>query len=634
MTRFAVPLLDRLVRTLTEIRDQCLSMERSYAREIERIDPEYRISARNLLHYLALRQHDLGDIQRDLSSCGLSSLGRMEAHTLAGLDAVLAALHKLAGLHTTRSPEPVPQVDFATGPAILSSHTEQLLGRAPHGRAVRIMVTMPSEAAANYGLVRDLLTAGMDVMRINCAHDDSPAWQGMIENLSRAKQETGRRCRVLMDLAGPKLRTGQIRELSHLVRWKPRRDVRGHVMAPALVWVTGDQNRAKPPLGKASAILPLEDQVIARLQNGMVLRFRDCRNKLRRLKVVSKGMGGVWAESEQGAYVEQGTRIELVVRGRKRGESQVGKLPAVEDAIGLHGGDTLILTGENEPGAAALRTTQGRLQRSAHIGCTLPEVFRDARAGQRIFFDDGKIEGVIRRMGPTRLRVEITRTGDGGAKLRSDKGINLPDTKLALPAFTEKDLADLQFAARHADMVGFSFLRNPEHVRRLIRQLQKHGAAHLGVLLKIENRAAFEHLPRMLLAGLESPPLGVVVARGDLAVEMGFERLAEVQEEILWLSEAAHVPVVWATQVLETLAHTGRPSRAEVTDAAMSGRAECVMLNKGPHIVEAVRFLDDVLRRMQRHQKKKRAMLRRLAISELAEPAQQATRVLGAAGGA
>jgi len=145
---------------------------------------------------------------------------------------------------------------------------------------------------------------------------------------------------------------------------------------------------------------------------------------------------------------------------------------------------------------------------------------------------------------------------------------------------------------------------------------------------------AFEHLPRMLLAGLESPPLGVVVARGDLAVEMGFERLAEVQEEILWLCEAAHVPVVWATQVLETLAHTGRPSRAEVTDAAMSGRAECVMLNKGPHVVEAVRFLDDVLRRMQRHQTKKRAMLRRLAVSDLAEPAAQTARALSAGAGA
>ena len=88
---------------------------------------------------------------------------------------------------------------------------------------------------------------------------------------------------------------------------------------------------------------------------------------------------------------------------------------------------------------------------------------------------------------------------------------------------------------------------------------------------------------------MRRPTVGVMIARGDLAVEVGFERMAEVQEEIMWICEAAHVPVIWATQVLETLAHTGRPSRAEVTDAAMSGRAECVMLNKGPYIAEAIR---------------------------------------------
>jgi pyruvate kinase len=103
-----------------------------------------------------------------------------------------------------------------------------------------------------------------------------------------------------------------------------------------------------------------------------------------------------------------------------------------------------------------------------------------------------------------------------------------------------------------------------------------------------------------------------MIARGDLAVECGYERLAEVQEELLWVCEAAHVPVVWATQVLESLAKGGMPSRAEITDAAMGERAECVMLNKGPYIHDAVRVLDDILRRMEAHQSKKTAMLRPL----------------------
>jgi pyruvate kinase len=134
-------------------------------------------------------------------------------------------------------------------------------------------------------------------------------------------------------------------------------------------------------------------------------------------------------------------------------------------------------------------------------------------------------------------------------------------------------------------------------------------------MLKIETRRGFERLPETLLAALRMPCCGVMIARGDLAVECGFERLAEVQEEILWICEAAHVPAVWATQVLEGLAKQGTPSRAEITDAAMGHRAECVMLNKGPHIVAAVRMLDDILQRMEGHQFKKRNMLRELRLA-------------------
>jgi pyruvate kinase len=114
-------------------------------------------------------------------------------------------------------------------------------------------------------------------------------------------------------------------------------------------------------------------------------------------------------------------------------------------------------------------------------------------------------------------------------------------------------------------------------------------------------------------------PAGVMIARRGLAVECGYERLAEVREEMLWICEAAHMPVIWATQVLESLAKKRMPSRAEITDAAMGEPAECVMLNKGPHIVEAVKALDDILRRMQDHQTKKSARLRSLHLSALEE---------------
>ena len=155
-------------------------------------------------------------------------------------------------------------------------------------------------------------------------------------------------------------------------------------------------------------------------------------------------------------------------------------------------------------------------------------------------------------------------------------------------------------------------MQTDSDIRDLQQHLQRLNGGHLGVVLKIETRAGFDNLPSLLLASMAAPSLAVMIARGDLAVECGYERLAEVQEEILWLCQAAHVPVIWATQVLESLAKSGLPSRAEITDAAMGERAECVMLNKGAHILDAIHTLDGILQRMQSHQVKKTPMLRPL----------------------
>jgi pyruvate kinase len=302
--------------------------------------------------------------------------------------------------------------------------------------------------------------------------------------------------------------------------------------------------------------------------------------------------------------------LSLERDGKEIAAGHVGDLPFVEEPIRLHPRDLLVLTKEETGPPAPHRGLP-------HISCTLPEVFSTALAGQPIFFDDGKIEGRIRDVHPEHILVEIVHTGAGEAKLGSAKGINLPETDFGIGALTEKDRHDLDFVAEHADIVGLSFVRRPEDVLDLLREIAARGKSHLGVILKIESRPGFDQLPLIMIAALRHHPVGIMVARGDLAIEVGFERLAEIQEEILWLSEAAHIPVIWATQVLETLAKTGIPSRAEVTDAAMGVRAECVMLNKGEHIVDAVLFLDHVLHRMQAHQLKKRSMFRRLAVAQV-----------------
>jgi pyruvate kinase len=281
-------------------------------------------------------------------------------------------------------------------------------------------------------------------------------------------------------------------------------------------------------------------------------------------------------------------------------------------ALILHEGDTLTLTRQPLPGEQAELDENGRIVHPAHISCQAPEAFDFVHAGERVLLDDGKIGGVIVAVGPDGIQINITRAREAGEKLRSEKGINLPDSDLHLPSMMERDARVLPFIAEHADMVGYSFVQSADDIRNLQARMAALTPTPPSIVLKIETQRAFAALPDLLLAAMRDRTAGVMIARGDLAVELGYQRMAEVQEEILWICEAAHMPVIWATQVLENLARTGRPSRAEITDAAMGVRAECVMLNKGPYIVEAVRALNDILLRMQAHQSKKRTLLREL----------------------
>lgn len=245
------------------------------------------------------------------------------------------------------------------------------------------------------------------------------------------------------------------------------------------------------------------------------------------------------------------------------------------------------------------------------ITITFPEIIAKLQPGLQVWIDDGKIGARVVDLIDDGAILEVTVVPDKGKKLKLEKGINFPAIDLELDHLTATDLANLPFVANNADIVGCSFVQRPEDVRGLTAELKKHRGERppQPLLLKIETGLAVRNLPRLIVQSGSHHPVAVMIARGDLAMEVGTERLSEAQEEILWLCEAAHIPVVWATQVLETLLKSGAPSRAEVTDAAMGQRAECVMLNKGPYIAETIRFLAGILRRMDRHQFKKTARL-------------------------
>ena len=607
-----------LISRLHEILCSLVKHESDLRERLSTVHPAFRKSAINLIHYLALRHQDIRTLQDELAALGLSSLGRTEAHVMSTLNAVLVALHHLAGRKiaaqvTSEFP------GFREGRSLLAAHTEALLGPAPKHRSVRIMVTMSDAAADDYPLVRELVAHGMNCMRINCAHDTPEIWGRMVNHLERARRELGLPCRILMDIAGPKLRTGVIEPGPRVVVWHPKRDSFGRVEEPARIWLEPAEGSASLP-ADADAALPVPAAWLARVRSGERVHFKDARGKRRVLEVVGSGDKGRWARCSQTAYITPGTVLLRDDAGSDaRREAQVGDLPPREQGILLHKGDFLLLTRDPIMGKSASIDSGGRTLTPATISCTLPEIFPAVRAGEKIWFDDGKIGGIVREVGPDVLRIEITQAKPSGDRLGADKGINLPDTKIDLPALTKKDLNDLEFIVRHADLVGMSFVRRERDILQLQSRLRELGGDHLGIVLKIETRESFERLPSLMLAAMRQHPVGIMIARGDLAVECGYERLAEVQEEILWICEAAHLPVIWATQVLESLAKKGHPSRAEITDAAMGERAECVMLNKGPHIVAAVSALDDILRRMQDHQSKKSSRLRPLHLSATQE---------------
>ena len=384
------------------------------------------------------------------------------------------------------------------------------------------------------------------------------------------------------------------------------RDESGQVLAPARIWLCARGARTSPPKAASSArratlVIEVDPTWLSARRPGDRVSVTDTRGPKRRFGVAMVDPGGVLLEGRHSAYVAAGASLtcrddEVVACG----------IPQISRRLTLTTGDRLILTGNDTavdpPGPGAV----------ARIGCALAEAIPALRAGDPVLFDDGTIAAVVESVDDGEATLRVTRTRPGGQKLGAAKGINLPDTVLPVPALTADDEACLPFVAAHADLVAISFVRTAADIDHVLERMQEAGAADLGLLLKIETRQGFENLPSILMTAMRHPRLGVMIARGDLAVEVGFERLAEIPGQILALCEAAHVPAIWATQVLDTLARTGQPSRAEITDAAAAQRAECVMLNKGPHILDAIHTLDEILVRMGEVQRKSRTLMRHI----------------------
>jgi pyruvate kinase len=438
----------------------------------ENLSDDAKMCRDNLISYLGLLEQNSLGIQLQLQEKGLADFHHSHTHLLYTLEKILSYLTISSPMQKNLN-APTPDQSRK----ILTKRSDELFGNRWQPYQPAIMVTVDSKILKHPIQIEELLQNGMNVARINCAHDDPEKWLQIIDAIrdgeSKLRQEGKypyNNCKIYMDLAGPKVRVGNLPD------------------API--------------------------------------------------------------------FVMKGDHLRLYLNS------------AIEGHIAM----------EDTP---------------AGVPVTLEKAFRNVKVNDSIFIDDGKIHGFVTLVTKEFVEVEILLPRNKPFRIKEGKGLNLPDSLLSLnlPALTEKDLTDIPFITKHADIIGVSFVHSPLDLRKLRQELEILNRTNIGVVAKIETKDAVHQLARIILEGLHFERFGIMLARGDLAVEVGFENLSFVQDEILTICSAAYTPVIWATGVLEKLTKKGIPSRAEITDAAYGTRANCIMLNKGAFVVDAVKML-------------------------------------------
>ncbi len=308
------------------------------------------------------------------------------------------------------------------------------------------------------------------------------------------------------------------------------------------------------------------------------------------------GMDVARLNFSHGTHAEHGQAIERI----RSVEARLGRpLAILQDLQGpklrlgtFEGGSALLRRGER-----FILTTRPVVGDAGRASVSYEGLARDVAPGDRVLVDDGRIQLEVREAGEDEIVCRV----ETGGEVRDHKGVNLPRTALRLAPLTEKDREDLRFGLRRGvDYVGVSFVRSAADLLE-VREFINENGSDAQVIAKLERPEALGRLDEILqVAG------GVMVARGDLGVEMPIEEVPIVQKEIIRKARLARVPVIIATQMLESMVERPRPTRAEVSDVANAifDGTDAVMLSaesaSGAYPVEAVRVLDRILRRTER----------------------------------
>ncbi len=313
-----------------------------------------------------------------------------------------------------------------------------------HGKA-HVMVTLATEAAWNYTLVSSLLEKGMTCARINCAHDDPVIWQGMIENVRRAETEMGRSCRILMDLAGHKIRTGPIALGPSIHHIRVQKDRVGKVITPGYLILTADPE--SPSVDSSLFRVAIPEPLHQKLAPGIYLGFIASQNKQRYLKVEKALSGTDWLVScEKSAYLVPGCTLTLTThqqteKSKSAEEFTLGGFAGEPLDIRVFKNQLLLLTPGNVDGKPAEYDEQGLIH-PAQIGCTLTSLIEKLEPGQPVWIDDGKLGAIVEAVTGQGALLRVTKAKANGVRIQSDKGINFPGANFNLPPLTQKDLPD------------------------------------------------------------------------------------------------------------------------------------------------------------------------------------------------
>ena len=250
-------------------------LEMKYLAEISNVHSIYEKSAQNLVHYLAFRSFDIDILQEKLRELGLPSLTNIEGHVLESLLSIKTIINHLLGKQIVEKKKGI--ISSKKSRKILNKNTKLLFGYKSKKRRTRIMVTLPSTAADEPKFIKRMLKVGMNSARINCAHDDPEVWKKMIDHLVEAKAILGKSCKVMMDLGGPKLRTGPLAQGPKVLHIRPERNDLGEVVSPSRIWIAAPD--ILPPNDTADAILPIDELLFSKIKRGNTILFTDSRGK-------------------------------------------------------------------------------------------------------------------------------------------------------------------------------------------------------------------------------------------------------------------------------------------------------------------------------------------------------------------